>query len=51
MLGCVDSPEYGTILDALPVLKDAEAPFPFPMEGDDDHQNCHEKFAHDMDFM
>jgi len=45
MSGCVDRPEipasaYGTILEALPDLEDAKAPFPFPMEGDNDHQNC-----------
>ena len=43
--GCMNRPElspsaYGTILDALPVLEAAEEPFPFPMEGDNDHQNC-----------
>ena len=45
LAGCIDRPEvspsaYGTILDALPTLKEAEEPFPFPMEGDNDHQNC-----------
>ena len=53
MPGCADHPEilpndYGTILEALPSLKEAEKPFPFPMEGDNDHQNC--KFS-EMDFM
>ena len=54
LLGCADRPEvspsaYGTILDALPVIKEAEEPFPFPPEGDNDHQNC--DFSNDMDFM
>ena len=45
ILGCVDRPEvplrtYGTILEALPVLEATESPFPFPMEGDNDHLNC-----------
>jgi len=53
MSGCADRPEvspsaYGTILEALPNLKAAEEPFPFPMEGDNDHQNC--KF-NELDFM
>ena len=52
MSGC-DRPEvspstYGTILESLPALKAAEEPFPFPREGDNDHQNC--KF-NDRDFM
>jgi len=43
--GCADRPEvspaaYGTILEELPALKAAEEPFPFPMEGENDHQNC-----------
>ena len=43
--GCLDRPEvspdaYGTILVQLPSLEKAEKPFPFPMEGDNDHQNC-----------
>jgi hypothetical protein len=57
--GCADRPElspsaYGTILDALPVLKEAEEPFPFPVEGVEgeegynDHQNC---VFDDWDFM
>ena len=52
--GCVDRPErspsaYGTILEALPVLKEAEAPFPFPIgEDGNDHQNCE---FDEMDFM
>ena len=51
--GCADRPEvpasaYGTVLEALPVLEAAEAPFPFPMEGDNDHQNCEFK---EEDFM
>ena len=42
--GC-DRPEvlpstYGTILGSLPDLKEAKEPFPFPMEGENDHQNC-----------
>ena len=50
--GC-DRPEvlpgdYGTILEALPVLKGTDAPFPFPMEGENDHQNCEFK---ESDFM
>ena len=53
MTGCADRPEvspsaYGTILEALPNLESAEEPFPFPREGDNDHQNC--KF-NEMDFM
>ena len=31
---------YGTILAALHDLKEAKEPFPFPMEGENDHQNC-----------
>jgi len=51
--GCADRPElspsaYGTVLKALPTLPAAEEPFPFPMEGDNDHQHC--KFD-DLDFM
>jgi len=51
--GCVDRPElspnaYGTILDVLPTLQAAEEPFPFPMEGDNDHQNCE---FDDLDFF
>ena len=43
--GCVDRPEvprsaYGTVLTALPDREEAKQPFPFPMEGDNDHQNC-----------
>ena len=43
--GCIDRPEvhstaYGTILQELPTLESAEEPFPFPIEGDNDHQNC-----------
>jgi len=43
--GCTDRPElspsaYGTILEALPPLKETKEPYPFPMEGDNDHQNC-----------
>jgi len=43
--GCADRPEvprsaYGTVLVALPDLEKAKEPFPFPMEGDNDHQNC-----------
>ena len=43
--GCIDRPEvspkvYGTILKELPDIKEAKEPFPFPMEGDNDHQNC-----------
>ena len=43
--GCTERPEvpsnvYGTILMELPTLAKAEEPFPFPMEGDNDHQNC-----------
>ena len=53
MSGCADRPEvspsaYGTILESLPDLKAAKEPFPFPMEGDKDHQNC--KF-NEIDFM
>ena len=51
--GCMNRPEvspsaYGTILVKLPVLKEAEEPFPFPLEGDNDHQNC---VFSDGDFM
>jgi hypothetical protein len=43
--GCTDRPEvppknYGTILNALPVLEEAEKPFEFPYSGDTDHRNC-----------
>ena len=43
--GCIDRPErspsaYGTVLKVLPTLQAAEEPFPFPKEGDNDHQNC-----------
>ena len=44
--GCTNRPEvspsvYGTILAELPVLKEAEEPFPFPvMEDGNDHKNC-----------
>ena len=43
--GCTDRPEvlpdaYGIILEELPTPDVAEAPFPFPREGDNDHQNC-----------
>jgi hypothetical protein len=53
MSGCANRPEvspsaYGTILEALPELKAAEEPFPFPMEGDNNHQNCQ---FNEMDFM
>jgi hypothetical protein len=53
MSGCIDRPEvspraYGTILKSLPNLKEAEEPFPFPMEDDNDHQNCEFK---ESDFM
>lgn len=45
MGGCADRPEmpvqkYGTILNALPVLEEAEKPFPFPYSGDTDHSTC-----------
>ena len=51
--GCIDRPEvspnvYGTILEALPTLKEAEEPFPFPQEGENDHQNCQ---FNEIDFM
>ena len=54
MSGCADRPEvspsaYGTILEALPSRPEAEEPYPFPMEGDNDHQNC--DFSNDLDFM
>ena len=44
--GCTDRYElspsaYGTILEALPDLKEAAGPFPFPISEDgNDHQNC-----------
>ena len=44
--GCTDRPElapsaYGTILQKLPNLKEADEPFPFPIGADgNDHQNC-----------
>ena len=43
--GCGDRSEvpvsaYGVILEEFPVLEAADEPFPFPMEGDNDHQNC-----------
>jgi hypothetical protein len=45
LMGCADRPEvspsaYGTIRATLPDLEEAESPFPFPVEGDNDHQNC-----------
>jgi hypothetical protein len=45
MSGCIDRSEvaptvYGTILETLPSLEKAKEPFPFPHEGDNDHQNC-----------
>lgn len=45
LLGCADRPEvspdaYGTILQYLPDIEEAKKPFSFPMEGDNDHQNC-----------
>jgi len=51
--GCTDRPEVppsalGTILVELPTLKEAAEPFPFPMEGDNDHQNC---VFNEKDFM
>ena len=51
--GCADRPElspsaYGTVLDILPPLLEAEKPFPFPLEGDNDHWNCE---FDEMDFM
>jgi len=53
MSGCMDHPEvspstYGTILNELPALEEAEKPFPFPIEGNNDHQNCE---FDEMDFM
>ncbi|MDR1141709.1 MAG: hypothetical protein LBL62_08450 [Planctomycetaceae bacterium] len=43
--GCADRPEvspqtYGTILNDLPKLTDAETPFSFPYAGENDHRNC-----------
>jgi len=52
--GCADRSElspsaYGTILEELPVLEEAEAPFPFPIgEDGNDHQNCE---FNEIDFM
>lgn len=51
--GCADRPElspsaYGTVLEELPVLSEAEKPFPFPVQGGDDHKNC---VFNEMDFM
>ena len=51
--GCADRPElspsaYGTVFESLPTLPEAEKPFPFPMEGDNDHQNCE---FDEFDFM
>lgn len=45
VVGCTDRPEigpqaYGTVVDELPYIKEAEAPFTFPHAGDDDHRNC-----------
>ena len=55
-VGCTDRPEvpmsaYGNVLETLPVLEKAEKPFPFPLEGDNDHQNCEKDFKKDPDFM
>ncbi|MDR2117773.1 MAG: hypothetical protein LBP87_15460 [Planctomycetaceae bacterium] len=43
--GCSDRPEvspqtYGTILNELPQITEAEAPFPFPFAGENDHRHC-----------
>jgi len=48
--GCAERPEvprseYGIILSALPTLREAQEPFPFPIEvlpdgSINDHQNC-----------
>jgi hypothetical protein len=51
--GCTDRPEvppenYGTILHALPVIEEAEKPFPFPPDGENDHQHCE---FNEADFM
>jgi hypothetical protein len=53
LAGCADRPElspnaYGTVLETLPSIEEAEKPFSFPMEGDNDHQSC---TFDEMDFM
>lgn len=44
-VGCADRPEvgpqaYGTVVNELPYIEEAEAPFHFPYAGDNDHRNC-----------
>ncbi len=43
--GCTDQPEiepaaYGTVVNQLPFIQEAEAPFNFPFAGDTDHSKC-----------
>ncbi|MDR2755701.1 MAG: hypothetical protein LBC20_08350 [Planctomycetaceae bacterium] len=43
--GCADRPEvspqtYGIILNELPKIAEAEAPFQFPYAGENDHRHC-----------
>lgn len=43
--GCADRPEvapaaYGTVVDKLPFIQEAEDHFNFPHAGDNDHRNC-----------
>ena len=45
LTGCADRPEvgptaYGTVINQLPSLKEAEEPFKFPYAGDTDHSKC-----------
>ncbi len=51
--GCADRLEvkpaaYGTVVDQLPSLKEADEPFNFPFAGDVDHRNC---VFRDEDFL
>jgi hypothetical protein len=45
VLGCVQQPEvprssYGTVVNTLPKLEEAEKPFDFPYSEGNDHRNC-----------
>lgn len=51
--GCADCPEvspqtYGTILNDLPKMTEAEIPFVFPYAGENDHRHCE---FHEEDFF
>lgn len=43
--GCANRPElsvdsYGTVVNELPHIAEAKAPFDFPYSGDTDHSKC-----------